>query len=334
MTLHFNHMWVRRSPGQPQDATYYKGRVVKAWPRASADLVKVDPTDGVTMEPLRYGDRVIVKTGQSTAIKIDIMEEWGKPLWPIDMTSIPLGEVSRIVPSLVGQVFFEDPIDSYTYDNTGAEVELIVECGYGPDNDDPPIDVLRDLEVVFPDGVVITPKTLCSRANLVKAFFAKHSACQIMFTPAAACRPINDPRVDIFNPYAECSFVLSGARGTHAFTFEPPYPINVYVFNPSMWSQLGSDDILHITIPYDTKNNEAMQEWASLDIPSSKAGVMSNMSRVRHFFGRWPHVSVSMSSPGLDIMEIAGPVCGQCRILAPFGNTAFGLLAFDNDGHS
>ena len=62
---------------------------------------------GVTMEPLKYGDRVIVKTGQSTAIKIDIMKEWGKPLWPIDMTSIPLGEVSRIVPSLVGQVFFD-----------------------------------------------------------------------------------------------------------------------------------------------------------------------------------------------------------------------------------
>lgn len=319
-------MWVRRSPGQPRGATYHKGRVVKVCPRKqqAADVVYVDGTDGVTMEPLKYGDKVIVKNGQTTAIKLDIMNEWGKPLWPIDMTPIPLSEVSRIIPDLAGQVFFEDPIDSHTYENTGAEVELIIECGYGPDNDDPPIEVLKDLEAVFPDGIAITPLTLCSRAVFIRAFFAKHSTCQIMFTPAAACRPINDPRVDIFNPYAECSFVLSGARGTHPFPFDPPSPINVYVFNPFAWAQLGDNDILNATIPYDTKTNQANQEWLALDMPQTKAGIMTNATLVRQFFGRWPHVAVSFND-----MELAGPVCGQCRILAPLENTPFSLLALD-----
>ena len=325
-------MWARRSPGQPSDATCYHATIVRACPRrqsaTSGPCVCVDTLDGVTREPLAFGDNVIMKEGQSTAIKVSTLLQWGRPVWPIDMTPIPEADVNRLMPSLVGQVFFEDPLDVHTYYDTGAEMELLTEAGYGPDNDDPPTNVIEDLQAMFPN--VITPQSLCRHASLLRAFFAKHNACQIMFTPAAALRPVNDPRVGIYGQYAECSFVLSGNRG-ETFSFTPPDHINVYVFGPSAWHELDRDTVLQSTIVNDTPEQEAMTEWSALDCRATKASILANPKAIRAYFGRWPHVAVSLCAlNGQDPIELTGPVSGQCRVLTNAVNTPFALIAFDD----
>ena len=285
------------------------GRVVRelrAMPHRPC-VVTVDATDAVDLEPLSTNDVVVVKDGQTVAVKLENLRAWNRATWPVDNTEIPHALAVALMPELQTKLYLSSRHDEMVWQTIGAETVLVPTKVRGTPR------ALALLRAKFNDTV--TASALVAARPFLEGLFRQYPQLEVVFTPWIFASSNVDGtgwEFALLGPDVECP-----NRVEH--TFEQPEPVLILTPNHDRWVELPPNAPLQVQFAGERRAEakawwKQNMEWAPGFVTTRQA-MSTRAAAMRAFFGRWAGTSLVVTSYPPDqppdqmvVVPIIGPM--------------------------